>query len=200
MTRYSVFVKTLHKDRLFLIKFRLIGQIAMNLVYIQPECFLRDSKLSRKEKSRDIIAAFATCDFCDFFFRQQFAFWLIFQPRLKYNYSPFWHFPYSILFTAWAFFEFVAFKAPHCIKFLQYFDFWIFTTFNSRELSFKNRRKNLITFLKFSSRDIFFNVLKTNFTIGVNHKWLEDLEMFLYFIAKDRAFSKDRTLQDFKKV
>ena len=70
-------------------------------------------------------------------------------------------------------------------------------TFNSRDLSFKRRRKIYVTFLKSSSRDIFFNVLKTNFIIGVN-KWSEDLERYLHFFAKGRAFSKDRTLQDFK--
>ena len=71
-------------------------------------------------------------------------------------------------------------------------------TFSSRDLSFKSRRKIFVTFLKFSFRNIFFNVLKTNFLIGVNQKWLEDLKRFLHFIAKDRAFSKDRTLQGFK--
>ena len=79
----------------------------MKSVYKQLECILRDSKLSWKKKSRDIIAAFATRDFRDFFFLQQFAFWLIFQPRLKCYYGPFWHFPYSTLFTAWVFFKFV---------------------------------------------------------------------------------------------
>ena len=55
-----------------------------------------------------------------------------------------------------------------------------------------------MNFLKFSSQDIFFSVLKTNFIIGANQKWLEDLERFLHFIAKDRAFSKDKTLEDFE--
>ena len=72
-------------------------------------------------------------------------------------------------------------------------------TFNSRNLAFKSRRKFFARFLKFSSWDIFFNVLKTNFIIGANQKWLEDLEMNLHFFAKDRAFSKTglyRTLKD----
>ena len=55
-----------------------------------------------------------------------------------------------------------------------------------------------MTFLQFSSWDIFFNVLKTNFIIGLKQKWLEDLESYLHFFEKGRAFSKDRTLQDFK--
>ena len=71
-------------------------------------------------------------------------------------------------------------------------------TFNSRDLSFKSRRKIFVTFLKFLSRDIFFNVLKTNFIIGVNQKWLQDLERYLHFSEKGRALSKDRTLQGFK--
>ena len=72
-------------------------------------------------------------------------------------------------------------------------------TFNSRHLSFKSHRKMFVTFIEFSSRDIFFNVLKTNFITGVNQKWLEDLERFLYFIAKDRVFPKTglyRTLKE----
>ena len=32
----------------------------------------------------------------------------------------------------------------------------------------------------------------------MNQRWLEDLDRFLHFIAKGRAFSKDRTSQDFK--
>ena len=79
----------------------------MKLVYIQLECLLRDRMLSRKKKSRDINATFATHDFRDFFFPHQLTFWLIFQPHLKCNYGPFWRFSYPTLFTAWEFFEFV---------------------------------------------------------------------------------------------
>ena len=68
---------------------------------------MRDRILSRKKKSRDIIATFATRDFCGFFFPQHLAFWLIVQPCLKCNYVPLLHFLYSTLFTAWVFFEFV---------------------------------------------------------------------------------------------
>ena len=107
MTGCLVFVKTLHKDRLFLIKFKLIRQIAMKLVYIQLECLLRDKMLSKKKKSRDLIATFATHVFSDFFPPQHIAFWLIFQPRLKCNYGSFLHFPNSTLFTVWVFSEFV---------------------------------------------------------------------------------------------
>ena len=162
-------MKTLNKDRLFLIKFRLIRQIAMKLVYIHLECLLRDRMLSRKKKLPDIIATFATRDFRDFFFPQQLAFRLTFQLRLKCNYGPFWHFSFSTLFTAWAFFEFAirnckilvqSFKALPDYKFLQYFDFWSFMTFNSRDLSFKSRRKLLVTYFKFSSRDTFLTYLK----------------------------------------
>ena len=92
--------------------------------------------------------------------------------------------------------DFSSFKALRQLKFLQNFDFRIFMTFNSRELS--SRAKIFVAFLKFSFQDIFFNVPKINFIIGVNQKWLEDLERFLHFIAKGRASSKDRTLQDFK--
>ena len=80
-------------------KFRLMRQIAMKLVYIQLECLLKDRMLSMKKMSRDITATFVTRDFLDFSFPQQLAFWLIFQPRLKCNYGPFWHFPYCTLFT-----------------------------------------------------------------------------------------------------
>ena len=81
--------------------------VAMRLVYMQLECLLRDRMLSRKKKLRDINATLATHDFRDFFFPHQLAFWLIFQPRLKCNYGPFWHFSYSTLLTAWEFSEFV---------------------------------------------------------------------------------------------
>ena len=54
-----------------------------------------------------MIVTFRTRGFCGFFFPQQFAFWLIFQPRWKCNYGPFMHFPLSTLFTAWVFLRFV---------------------------------------------------------------------------------------------
>ena len=107
MTGCLVFVKTLPKDRPFLIKFKVIRSVAMKLVYIQIECLLRDRMLSRKKKSREIITTFATRDFRDFFFPQHLAFWIIFQLRLKWNYGAFLHFPHSILFTTWVFFEVV---------------------------------------------------------------------------------------------
>ena len=107
MTGCLVFVKTLHKDRPFLIKFKVIRSVAMKLVYIQIECLLRDRMLSRKKKSRDIFTTFATRDFRDFFSPQHLAFWIIFQLRLKWNYGLFLHFPHSILFTTCVFFEVV---------------------------------------------------------------------------------------------
>ena len=91
--------------------------------------------------------------------------------------------------------DFSSFKALCYDKVLQYFDFRIFMVFNSHDLWFKSYRKTFVTFLKFSSQDIFFNVLKTNFIIGVNQKWLEDLERYLHFFATGRAFSKR---QDFR--
>ena len=91
--------------------------------------------------------------------------------------------------------DFSSFKALCYDKVLQYFDFRIFMVFNSHNLWFKSYRKTFVTFLKFSSLDIFFNVLKTNFIIGVNQKWLEDLERYLHFFATGRAFSKR---QDFR--
>ena len=70
----SVFEKALPKDILFLIKFRLMRQIAMKLVYIQLECLLKDRMLSMKKMSQDIIATFVVHDFLDFFFLKQLAF------------------------------------------------------------------------------------------------------------------------------
>ena len=43
----------------------------------------------------------------DFFFLEQFALWLIFQPRSKCTHSPFLHFKHSTLFTAWVISGFV---------------------------------------------------------------------------------------------
>ena len=172
--------------------------------------------LEREDAFKEENVARRDCDFCDFFFPQQFAFWLIFQPRLKCNYGPFLHFPHSTLFTAWAFFEVVIKNCNILVQlsallrnispplrhfatsYSQYFDFRISMTFNSRDFSLKSRRKIFMTFLQFSSWDFFFNVLKTNFIIGVKQKWLEDLKSYLHFFEKGRAFSKDRTLQDFK--
>ena len=74
MTGCSVFEKALPKDILFLIKFRLMRQIAMKLVYIQLECLLKDRMLSMKKMSQDIIATFVVHDFLDFFFLKQLAF------------------------------------------------------------------------------------------------------------------------------
>ena len=63
-------MKTLPKDILFLIKFKLMSQNAMKLVYIQLECFLKDRMLSMKKMLGDIIETFVTLDFLDFFFSQ----------------------------------------------------------------------------------------------------------------------------------
>ena len=45
------------------------------------------------------------------------------------------------------------------LQILGNFDFQIFKTFNSRDLSLKSRRKIFVIFLKFSSRDVFFNII-----------------------------------------
>ena len=183
----------------------------MKLVYIHNLSVYWETGCVQGKKVRG-----NNCDFCDFFFPQQFFVWLIFQPCWKCNYGSFLHFKHSTLFTAWVFFEFVGrnykilvqlsalfrkispplrplsyrnqsidllFKSMDCfpdwflydnglrherVNVTQYFDFLIFMTFNSNDLSFKSHKKTFVNFLKFSSLDIFFNVLKTNFIIGVN--------------------------------
>ena len=69
--------------------------------------FIERQGAFNEEKVAGIIATFVTRNFRNFSFPQQLAFWLIFQPRLKCNYGPFWHFPYSTSLTTWVFFEFV---------------------------------------------------------------------------------------------
>ena len=133
----------------------------------------------------------------------------------KCNYGFFLHFKHFTLFTAWVFYGFVV---RNCKIFVQISALFRkispplkhLSTLNSRNiLIFESSwlsilaifrlkvAEKLVTFLKFSSVDIFFNVLKFNFIIGVNLKWLEDLERYLHFSAKGWAFSKR---QDFTGV
>ena len=79
-------------------------------IYWETECF------KGKKKSRDIIATFATPDFRDLLFPQQFVLWLIFQPRWKCNYGSFLHFKHSTSFSSWVFFGFVV---TNCKIFVQ---------------------------------------------------------------------------------
>ena len=140
--------------------------------------------IERQDIFREEKVAGHNYDFRNFFFPQQFSFWLIFQSGLKCIYSPFLHFPHSTLFTSWVFLGFVVGNCEILVQltalfrrtssplkhlatsnsrnFLILISPWrynIFKTFNFRDLSFKRRRKFFVTFLKFPSRDIFFNIL-----------------------------------------
>ena len=71
-------------------------------VYWETGCFQ-----GKQSRGFDIIATFASRDFRDFFFPQQFVLWLICQIRWKCNYGSFSHFKHSTLFTARVIFGFV---------------------------------------------------------------------------------------------
>ena len=68
----------------------------ITLVFIEKQDVFKEEKVAGQN-----------CDFCNFLSPQQFAFWVIFQPRSKCNYCPFLHFLHSTLFTAWVFLGFV---------------------------------------------------------------------------------------------
>ena len=185
-------MKTLHKDRLFLIKFRLHRQICNKLgIYITWVFIERQDAFNEENVTGH------NCDFCDSPLSRFFLpatihnFWLIFQPRLKCNYGPFFYFPHSTLFTAWIVLGFVIRNCKILVQLsplfreisppLKHFAtsnsqnilvFQILKTFNSRDLSFKSRRKIFVTFLKFFSQDIFFSILSfLSWITGTNFQW-----------------------------
>ena len=186
MTVCQVFVKTLPNDRLLLIKFRL-------------ECLLKDKMLSKKKKLRDIIATFTTRDFGDVFFPQQFAFWLIFQPRLKCNYGPFLYFPLSALFTAWVFLGFLSRNRKIFVQLSALFRETFpplkhFATSNSRNiLIIKSSRLSILTTFRLKVAEKFswlsWNSLSRTFSLtyflflswitGTNFQWYK-IKNFCY--------------------
>ena len=85
-----------------MIKFKLIRQIIMKPVYIHNLSVYWETGCFQGKK----VGGY-NCDFCDFFFPQQFFVWLFFQPRWKCNYGSFLHFKHFTLFTAWVVFGFV---------------------------------------------------------------------------------------------
>ena len=189
-------MKTLYKDRLFLIKLRLITQILMKLIYIYIYIYIYNlSVFWKTERFQGKQVWGHNCDSRDFFFPQQFFLWLIFQPSWKCNYGSFLYFKHSTLFSAWVFFGFVVRNckifvqlsalftkvSPDLKKFLIFESAWHFSQ-DLPQLP-RIRGKTFVTFLKLSSLDIFFNVLETNFITGVNQNWLEDLERYFIFFC-----------------
>ena len=116
--------------------------------------------VERQDVFKEEKVAGHNCDFCNFFFPQQFAFWVTSQPRLKCNYGPFLYCPYSTLLTAWVFLGFVLRNCMILVQLSALFrkispPLKHFATWNSRNiLIFKSSRLSIsATFrLKFAEK------------------------------------------------
>ena len=103
MTVCLVFVKTLLRKGQTIFDKVQTNQTNCNKIGIYISwVFVERQDVFKEEK-----VAGHNCDFRNFFFPQQFAFWVTFQPRLKCNYGPFLYFPHSTLLTVWVFLGFV---------------------------------------------------------------------------------------------